>query len=123
MKSEQVDFLKRKTVMIKNLPKLLKIFLAIFIGAIFLVLMFKVGDFVYCHTLASCHPIRTTRSPEDVATQVVSQYEMAIQDINARRYDIAKQRLEYVLSFAPEYSGAKEKLLEVDKLLQLTPTP
>jgi len=109
--------------MVKNLPKPLKIFLVIFIGAILLVFVLQVGDFVFCHTVASCHPIRPTRSPEGMATQVVSQYEMAIQDINAGRYDIAKQRLEYVLRFAPEYSDAKEKLLEVEKLLQLTPTP
>ena len=123
MKSEQADSLKSKIAIVKNLPKPFKILLAVFIGAIFLVSLFKIGDFVYCHTVAFCDPVRPTMSPEMIATQVSIQYEYAIQDINAGRYENARQRLEYIIHFNPEYPGAKEKLLEVEKILKLTPTP
>jgi hypothetical protein len=123
MKPEQVDSLESKTATIKNLPKPYKILLVVFIGVIFLVLSFKIGDFVYCYTVAFCDPVRLTMSPEMTATQVASQYEMAIQDIDAGCYETAKQRLEYIVFQDPEYSGAKEKLLEVENLLKPTPTP
>jgi hypothetical protein len=123
MKSEQVDSLKSKTVIIKNLPKPFKILLAVFIGATFLVLSFKIGNFVYCHTVAFCDPVRPTMSAEMIANQIVDQYEYALLDINAGRYENAKQRLEYILSRDPEHPGAKEKLSEVEKVLKLTPIP
>ena len=122
MKSEQVNTEKSKIAIIKNLPKPIKILLAVFIGIIVLVLLLRIGGFVYCHTVAICDS-RPTMSPEIIATQVSSQYKLAIQDINAGRYEIAKQRLEYILYNSPNYSGAKEKLYEVEKMLRLTPTP
>ena len=122
MKSEQANTEKSKIATIKNLPSPIKILLAIFISAIVLVLLLKIGGFVYCHTVAICDS-RPTMSPEIIATQVSSQYELAIQDINDGRYEIAKQRLEYILYHEPNYSDAKEKLSEVEKILKLTPTP
>lgn len=80
------------------------------------------GKFVYCHTVAICDS-RPPISSEMIATQMVDQYEYALLDINAGRYENAKQRLEYVLSRDPKYPGAKEKLSEVEKFLELTPTP
>ena len=55
-----------------------------------------------------------------MATQIHDQYEYAIQqDMNLGRYEAARQRLEYILSKDPEYPGAKEKLLEVEKCSKL----
>jgi hypothetical protein len=58
-----------------------------------------------------------------IATVAASEYELAIQEIKEGKYGIAKQRLEYVVRYAPENVDAKEKLLEVKKLLQATLTP
>ena len=122
MKPNQVDSSESGTPTIRNIPKPLKIFLKIllivFIGLTFLLLSFKVGNFVYCQTVAICDYF-PTMSPEWVA----SQYEYANQDINLGRYEAARQRLEFILSKDPEYPGAREKLLEVKDILKTTPTP
>ena len=39
--------------------------------------------------------------------------------INAKRYKIAEQRIEYVIQQNPEYPGAAEKLLEIQKYATL----
>lgn len=119
----QEDALKSKMIGIKNIPKLFKILLAICLGVVFLMLSFKIGDFIYCHTVVICDPIRPTMSPEMIATEVAIQYEMAIQDIDKGHYDMAKERLEYIFYHDPEYPNVEEKLLEVEDLLKLTPTP
>ncbi len=62
-------------------------------------------------------------SPEIQLTIVAKQYDMAVQDINAERFERAKQRLEYILQVDPEYSGATEHLSEVEKLLATPPSP
>ena len=121
MKSEQTDSQKSKIVIIKNLPKPFKILLAVFIGIIFLGLSLKIGNFVYCHTVATC--CRPSTSPKMMATQIHDQYEYAIQDMNLGRYEAARQRLEFILSKDPEYPSAREKLLEVENFLKITPTP
>jgi hypothetical protein len=122
MKTEQLNTLKNRSSIIKSLPRPLKILLFIFIGIALLMSSLWVGEFGYCHTVAICDS-RPPISSEMIATQMADQYEYALLDINARRYKNAKQRLEYVLSRDPEYPGAKEKLSEVEKLLNLTPTP
>ena len=66
------------------------------------------------------------------AIDVGLQYEMALTDMEAGRYDLARQRLEYVIRQNPEYPGAVDRLAEV--LIQIaqavtaetiveTPTP
>jgi len=115
--------MRNKTSIIKNIPKSFKILLGVFMSMIFLMLSFKIGFYVYCHTVAICDPIQPTMSPEMIATEVAIQYEMAIKDIDTGHYEIAKERLEYIIYHNPEYKDAREKLLEVEELLELTPTP
>ena len=107
----------------KNLSKPTKILLIIFMGVIFLMLSFKVGYFVFCHTVAYCDPV-SPASPKMIATSTAAQYELAIQEIKSgQHYDRAKQRLEYVIRQDPDYPDAAEKLLEVEKILNATGTP
>jgi hypothetical protein len=124
MNSEELSPLNNKPSIIKNLPMPLKILLIIFVGIVAVIFALRVGRFLHCISPGViCEHFPPTMSPEMITTQVASQYKLAIEDINAGRYEIAKQRLEYIVYHDPEYSGAKEKLLEVEKILQLTPTP
>jgi hypothetical protein len=51
------------------------------------------------------------------------QYDLGVQDLNAGRYDLARQRFEYVLSLDPEYPDVVEKLAEVMGIIYATATP
>jgi len=60
------------------------------------------------------------------------QYQLALEDIEAGRYDIARQRLEYISRLDPTYPGVAEKLAEALLILNAptatqvilsTPTP
>ncbi|OGO68405.1 MAG: hypothetical protein A2Z49_08175 [Chloroflexi bacterium RBG_19FT_COMBO_56_12] len=61
------------------------------------------------------------------ATQVSgdaqAQYDLALQDITAKNFDLARQRLEYVISIEPNFPGAAEKLTEVLLEQRITATP
>lgn len=61
------------------------------------------------------------------ATQVASglgdQFQLAEQDIGNQNYDLARQRLEYIIRNQPGYPGAQEKLAEVLTQLNTTATP
>jgi hypothetical protein len=61
------------------------------------------------------------------ATQLVSglsdQFQLAVQDIGNQNYDLARQRLEYIIRSQPGYPGAQEKLAEVLTQLNTTATP
>jgi len=130
MNPELPDSPKNKSKLINILPKSKKILLAILLALILLITAFTFGFYIsrfsvdiYCHTVVFCQPARPTLSPKMMATIVASEYEMAIQEIEEGKYELARQRLEYVVRYSSEYPDAKEKLLEVEKLLQLTPTP
>ena len=51
------------------------------------------------------------------------QYDLAVQDLAEGRYEIARQRLEYVLALDPNYSGATDRLAEALAVLYATATP
>jgi hypothetical protein len=116
MKSEMPKPLQTKKPL-----KFIKILLYAFgiVALIFFTL--KTSDYIYCHTIAICDDFYA--SPEIRATQLKQQYEAAIQDIEAKRYENAQQRLEFIIYRDPKYPGVAEKLVEVEKLLHVTPTP
>lgn len=64
---------------------------------------------------------------ESQATQAYlaldEQYELGLQDLESGRFDLARQRLEYVLEYDPEYPDAADKLLIVLQVLYATATP
>jgi tetratricopeptide (TPR) repeat protein len=51
------------------------------------------------------------------------QYDLAVQDLTEGRYEVARQRLEYVLALDPNYSGATDRLAEALAVLYATATP
>lgn len=66
---------------------------------------------------------RTSFGATQVAQEVGSQFTLALQDAEAKRFDLARQRLEWVIQNDPDYPGAIEKLSEVLLALNTTATP
>ena len=66
---------------------------------------------------------RTAAGATQAAAQVQEQFELGIQDIEARRFDLARQRFEYVIQVDPSYPGVTEKLAVVLLSMQSTATP
>lgn len=52
-----------------------------------------------------------------------AQYVMGVQELESGQYDLARQRLEYVLAHDPNFPGAAQKLLQVLQILNATATP
>ncbi|MEJ2601120.1 MAG: hypothetical protein P8Z00_22505 [Anaerolineales bacterium] len=45
------------------------------------------------------------------------QYKLALEDLQAGRYEVARQRLEYILTQDPSYPGAQDKLAQAMTVL------
>ena len=56
-------------------------------------------------------------------TSLNEQFNLALQDITESRYEVARQRLEYVIAQDPSYPGVTEKMAEVMAILYATATP
>ena len=111
----------QKSLQPRKPSRFMKFLLFSFAIAVLTFFILKTSDYIYCHTVAICDDFYAP--PEIAATQVSQQYEAALQDIAAQRYESAQQRLEYIIFRDPEFPGAAEKLIEVEKLLHITPTP
>ena len=57
------------------------------------------------------------------ASSLGEQFELALSDMNEGRYEVAYQRLEYVIAQDPSYPGVTEKMAEVMTILFATATP
>lgn len=67
--------------------------------------------------------LRMNAEGTQVGQAAQQQYELALQDIEAGEYALARQRLEYVLRIDPNYPGAVDKLADVLLELNTTATP
>lgn len=57
-------------------------------------------------------------------TQIVDeQFQLGMQDLQAHRYDLARQRFEYVINLDPNYPGVTDKLAEALMFINTTATP
>jgi hypothetical protein len=56
-------------------------------------------------------------------TSLNEQFNLALQDITESRYEVARQRLEYVIAQDPSYPGVTEKMADVMSILYATATP
>ena len=54
---------------------------------------------------------------------IQEQYVLGVSDLQAGRYDLARQRFEYVLELDPDFPGVTEKLAEARRILYATSTP
>ena len=66
---------------------------------------------------------RTSFESTQVAGKVEEQFQLGLQDLDAKRYDLARQRFEYVINLNPNYPGVTEKLALVLLALNTTATP
>lgn len=58
-----------------------------------------------------------------VAQSLGEQFTLTQEDVAAGRYEVARQRLEYILGEDPDFPGAQALLAEVIVKQQITPTP
>jgi tetratricopeptide (TPR) repeat protein len=66
---------------------------------------------------------RIAAGATQAAAQVEEQFVLGLQDLEARRFDLARQRFEYVIQVDPSYPGVTEKLAEALLSMQSTATP
>ncbi|UCD40990.1 MAG: hypothetical protein JSV69_10405 [Chloroflexota bacterium] len=66
---------------------------------------------------------RTNFEVTQVAQQVEEQYQLGLQDVEAKRYELARQRFEYVIQLDPNYPGVTEQLTLVLLEINTTATP
>jgi len=67
--------------------------------------------------------LRTKAEASQITQVVDDQFSLALFDIEAGRYEIARQRLEYVAELYPGYPNLTDKLAEVLIILNTTATP
>jgi len=67
--------------------------------------------------------VRKAFESTQVALAVGDQFELGLQDLEAGRYEVARQRLQYIIELDPQYPGAIEKLTEVELIINATATP
>lgn len=60
---------------------------------------------------------------QQVTLSLKEQYDLAVQDLQAGRFEVARQRLEYILSLDPQYPGATDQLAQALAVLYATATP
>jgi tetratricopeptide (TPR) repeat protein len=66
---------------------------------------------------------RMSAQEAQVAGQLQTQFDLALQEIQAGQFNRAKQRLEYIIKLNPGYPGVTEKLAEVLLAMNSTATP
>ncbi len=57
------------------------------------------------------------------AVALREQFDLGVRDLDAGRYDLARQRFAYILTQAPGYPGADERLAQVMQIVSATATP
>ena len=58
-----------------------------------------------------------------IAQEVKKQFDLGVNDMQATKYDLARQRLEWVIEHNPNYPGATDLLAKILLLLNTTATP
>jgi tetratricopeptide (TPR) repeat protein len=66
---------------------------------------------------------RTNFEVTQVAQQVEEQFQLGLQDFEAKHYELARQRFEYVIQLDPNYPGVTEQLALVLLEINTTATP
>jgi len=66
--------------------------------------------------------IRASAGSTQSAQQVATQFALGVEDLEAKRLDLARQRFEWVISQNPGYPGVTDRLAEVIMLMNITAT-
>ncbi len=72
---------------------------------------------------ASGKSSRQVLSGSQLELSLKDQFELGVQDFEAGRLEVAKQRFEYIVSQDPNFPGITEKLVDVMEILYTTATP
>jgi tetratricopeptide (TPR) repeat protein len=94
------------------------LWLVLFCGLVFIAVLFG-GLIGFRTTIQSQHATETV----SLKTSLNQQFDLAIQDISENRYEVARQRLEYVIAQDPSYPGVTDKMAQVMSILYATATP
>ncbi len=89
---------------------------------IYIAALFIVGIFAYLQGRQT----NAFNNDEQLSQALGEQYELGVEDLEAGRYAIARQRFEAVIQYDPEYPGAEDGLVEALIHLDVpttTPTP
>jgi len=93
--------------------------LSILIGILGLIVLIGLGGFSGYNSGIG---LRTAEEDAVVSKQLSEQYTYALVDIEFKRYETARQRLEFIIKNDPNYPGVSEKLTEV-LVMSVIPTP
>jgi tetratricopeptide (TPR) repeat protein len=66
---------------------------------------------------------RDSTGATQVASELSRQYDLAVQDMQAERYDLARQRFEFIVKQDPNFPNVTEKLAEVILEMSITASP
>ncbi|MCC6147615.1 MAG: hypothetical protein IT308_08625 [Anaerolineaceae bacterium] len=88
-----------------------------------LVLMFVLGGLGAFLGYQVAIQARLARQSDQVALLTTTQYQLGLQDLEAKRLNVARQRFEYVIEIDPNFPGAQEKLTEVMLAIAMVATP
>jgi tetratricopeptide (TPR) repeat protein len=66
---------------------------------------------------------RTSFEATQVSQEVARQFQLGLEDLDAGRYEVARQRFEYVIKLDPGYPGVTDQLAAVLLELNTTATP
>lgn len=66
---------------------------------------------------------RLAKQQNEIVMNATVQFQLALQDMDAKRYDRAQSRLEYVVQLDPNFPGALEKLSQAMLAANLAKTP
>ena len=72
---------------------------------------------------ASGQQARLSDQNQQALQSLDGQFQLGIQDLEAGRYEIARQRFEFIISQDPNYPGITEKLVAVMEVMLATGTP
>lgn len=67
--------------------------------------------------------LRLQAQEDQLVTVAATQFQLGVEELNAKRYEIAKKRFEYVIELVPNFPGAQEKLTEVMVAMAQVSTP
>lgn len=66
---------------------------------------------------------RTNAQSTQITASLQEQFDLGVQDLEGKRYELALQRFEYVIQNDPNFPGVTEKLAEVLMQINITATP
>jgi tetratricopeptide (TPR) repeat protein len=66
---------------------------------------------------------RSLQQSQETTQNLVKQYQLGVQDLQDGRFEIARQRFEWLLEQAPDFPGAADRLNEALVVLNATSTP